>query len=186
MPPPLTEPTPEQLSTALMIISAMITPAVLILGSSSLIAATSTRLGRILERTRKLAEQVEALLQRQSESEAVQDKLDLLLDQLTKTTRRARLLQRAMTSLYLALGAFVATSMALGIDAAIGAEHKAVLVTLVLLGASILFYASILLVAESRIALAAVDRELKFLGRLANLTGSSTSQSKVQEKLEVT
>jgi hypothetical protein len=69
----------------------MITPAVLILGNSSLIAATSTRRGRILERTRKLAEQVEPLLQRQSESEAVQDKRDLLLDQLTKTTRRARL-----------------------------------------------------------------------------------------------
>lgn len=166
---------PEQFSSALAVISAMITPAVLILGSSSLIAATSTRLGRILDRSRKLAEQIESLLQNQSTGELSPEKLALLIDQLQRTVRRARLLQRAMTALYLALGAFVASSIALGVDAALSAGHTITLVILVLVGACFLLYASLLLVAESRVAVAAVNREMEFVGRLAvGLSGSGT------------
>jgi len=171
----------EHLSSALMVVSAMITPAVLILATSSLIAATSTRLGRMLERSRKLAEDIEGLLQNPGACQHTSDKCDLLVDQLQRTVRRALLLQRAMTALYVALGAFVATSIALGVDAATGVGSATVLVVLGLIGAGLLFFSSVLLVAESRVAISAVNREMEFIGRLATRSaGQHSARSKRQ------
>lgn len=76
--------------------------------------------------------------------------------------RGARLLQCAMTCLYLALSVFVATSVAIGIVAASGQKYTWVPIPLGLAGAGLLFCASLLLIAESRIALAAVDEEMDF------------------------
>jgi hypothetical protein len=71
-----------------------------------------------------------------------------------------------MTCLYLALSVFVATSVAIGIVAASGQKYTWVPILLGLAGAGLLFYASLLLIAESRIALAAVDEEMDFALRL--------------------
>jgi hypothetical protein len=169
----LAEKTLEQLPSELTVLSALVAPAVLILGSSSLIAATSTRLGRMLERGRRLAEQIETLLENPARHSSSAEKFELLVYQLQRTSRRTRLLQRAMTALYAALGAFVATSIALGIDAAVRSGGPPLLAIVGLLGAGLLFYASVLLVAESRVAIAAVNREMEFIGRLANSSGKS-------------
>jgi len=153
----------QQLSVAVAVLSAMITPAVLILASSSLIATTSTRLGRLLERSRKLGDQIEADCKQ--ESGAGSPSRTYLLDQLRRAVRRARYLQRAMMALYGGLGAFVATSFALGVEAAQGSAHPTFLIGLGLVGVSFLLFASALLVAESRLAMSTVNREMEYIGR---------------------
>jgi hypothetical protein len=157
-------------SDAMAVLSAMITPAVLILGTSSLIAATSARLGRLLDRIRKLVEHLEAALDRTVSDRHVA-KCDLLRTQLTRSAVRAWLLQYAMTSLYLALGAFVSTSVALGIDAAFGLGHVRLLAFLGLVGVVLLLTASVLLIAESRVAILAVNHEIAFVIELGTKEG---------------
>ena len=157
-------PSMENFGSAMAILSAMITPAVLILASSSLILATSNRLSRVLDRTRNLAERYEGLLQpRDTDGQQLAEKLSLTSELLGRAARRASLLQRAMTFLYLALSVFVTTSIVIGIDAALGEGFTPVLVMLGLLGVVFLFSASVLLIVESRIALSAVNREMEFV-----------------------
>ena len=156
-------PAAEDLSAAVAVLSALITPAVLILASSSLIATTSTRLGRLLERCRRLGDQIELDFRNPAASDS--PSRSYLMDQLRRAVRRARYLQWAMMALYVALGAFVATSFALGIEAARGSAHPNFLVGLGFVGVSFLLSASGLLVAESRLAMATVKREMEYIGR---------------------
>lgn len=157
----------NDLSKALTTLSAMITPAVLIMASGSLILTTSQRLGRVIERTRKVTSQFEELALSQLDPTFMEEKRAALFDQLGRTTTRARLLQRAMTCLYLTLSAFVATSAAIGIVAISGMEYTWVPILFGIAGVGLLFYASLLLIAESRVALAAVDAEMDFVLRFS-------------------
>ena len=84
------------------------------------------------------------------------------IDQLDKLTSRARLLQRCMVTFYLSLGAFVATSVAIGV-VAISSSLRYTLAPVVcgLIGALFLFYGSILLIFEARLALSTVHAEMR-------------------------
>jgi hypothetical protein len=133
---------------------------VLIIASSSLILATSQRLSRVIERTRKLTEWIMALTKTEAGEASLENEVAALFQQLHKNTRRAKLLQRAMTCLYLTLSVFVATSISIGIVDMSHISFTWIPMVFGILGAGGLFYASILLIKESRIALAAVDQEM--------------------------
>lgn len=156
----------NELSGALSVLSAMITPAVLILASSSLILATSARLSRAVDRTRSLMEDFEALVHDAPAAEIALQRRSLLYDQLAKSTARARLLQRAMTSLYLGLSLFLATSVAIGVGAATRQAYAWLVIALGLGGVGLLLFASVLLIIESRVTLAAIDSEMDFILRM--------------------
>lgn len=87
----------------------------------------------------------------------------MLFTQLDFVTTRARLLQRALSRLYGALGAFISASVAIGIVAVTGALFALVPIAFGLLGGALLLYASALLVKESRFALAGLNAEMDFV-----------------------
>src|ERR1043165_6293567 len=93
----------------------MITPAVLISASGTMILSTSTRLGRVVDRVRSLSDRLRRLTSEEESSELFDEERAMLYDQLDKLTSRSRLLQRALTTFYLAVGIFVATSVAIGV-----------------------------------------------------------------------
>lgn len=68
-----------------------------------------------------------------------------------------------MSLLYIALSIFVATSLSIGLLEVFGLLVIWVPVVLGLSGACFLFYATILLIAETRIALGAIDTEMDYL-----------------------
>ena len=147
----------------------MITPAVLISACGALILSTSTRLGRVVDRVRALIQQFEELADTHGEDdrELFEERRAVTFNQLDKLTTRTRLLQRSMRVFYLALGVFVATSVAIGLVAAAGQPSYAWLpVTLGLVGACGLFYGSVLLVKESRIAQESLNAEMDFIWKL--------------------
>ena len=157
---------------ALGVLSAAITPAVLILATSSLIAATSGRLGRIVDRARRLGDDFEALARAvatddMSPEHAAEERAHVY-DQLRKATTRAILLQRAMSALYLALALLIGSSVAIGVESALRWRHPSVPVVIGMGAVAILFYAALLLLAESRIALTAIDREMGFTRRVGD------------------
>jgi hypothetical protein len=151
----------KDFSQTINILSAMITPVVLILASGSLILTTSQRLSRVIERTRKLTEWIKELAITVAGETSIENEVAVLFDQLNKNTRRAILLQRAMTCLYLSLGVFVATSISIGVVDISDTTYTWIPIVLGILGAGLLFFASILLIKESRIALLAVTQEMR-------------------------
>ena len=147
---------------AISVLSAMITPAVLISACGSLILATSDRLSKAVMRTREIST---ALIPRAEDkrAEVREEERRMLFTQLDFVTTRSRLLQRALSRLYAALGFFVGTSVAIGLVAITSSKFTLIPVALGLCGAGLLLYAAFLLIKESRFALAAVNEEMDFM-----------------------
>lgn len=153
----------RDLATALDVLSAMITPAVLILASGSLIMTTSSRSIRCIDRVRERAAELEAL------GEDIDDltvaKRKHLRSQLEINIRRARLLQKAMSRLYFGITFFIATSVSVGVVSLLHAGVAWLPLTLGFIGAGLLFSASIYLLFESRLALATTYDEMDYIDR---------------------
>lgn len=143
-------------------LTAMITPVVLILAAGQLILTTSQRLARSVEPARKLSEQFEELVLEKEQEDTVLKKR-LLYKLLTRSASRSKKLQQVMSLLYIALSIFVIISLSIGLLEVLGLLVIWVPVVLSLGGACFLFYATILLIAETRIALGAIDTEMDYL-----------------------
>ena len=136
---------------SLEVLTAMITPAVLISASGTLVLSTSNRLSRVVDRVRHLVKEAAALQQAPGASEAKMER-ELIVRQVRTLTGRALLLRTAMTVLYAAIALFIATSIAVGVVRALAVEAGWVPVALALLGTGALLHASWLLVREARMA----------------------------------
>src|ERR687890_2406873 len=97
------------------VLTTMITPAVLISACGALILSTSVRLRRVVDRVRSLSDRFEGLAEEGDKLPLFEERRAVIFDQLDKLTSRARILQRAMTVFYVALGLFVATSVSIGV-----------------------------------------------------------------------
>lgn len=143
------------------VLSSMITPAVLILASGSLIMTTSQRLSRVIERVRKISQEF-LQLDKTGEVEA-ENKRKILYRLLQKSARRCRLLTRAMTFLYVSLGLFVATSLSIGVIAITDWHSTWIPTAIGMSGAVFLFMASAILVVESRLTFRVIADEMDFV-----------------------
>lgn len=141
----------------------MFTPAILVSACGSLILTTSQRLSRSLDRQREVAQ-----LLRQNQQQATTSTPDPaehghLTQQLLFAIRRARLLQRAMTSFHLALSIFIASILAIGVFELTNISRAWIIAALSVAGALILLYSSVLLMQESGLAHADVAEETAYL-----------------------
>jgi Protein of unknown function (DUF2721) len=150
--------------SAIAVLTAMITPAVLISACGSMILSTSTRLGRVVDRVRTLSDRLETINEEKGPADDLTDRQEVIFKQLDKLTSRARILQRCMVTFYLSLGMFVATSVAIGIVGfANNQRYNIIPVALGILGACFLFYGSVLLILEARLALSTIHHEMDFI-----------------------
>ena len=158
------------MSLEIAVLTTMITPAVLISACGALILSTSVRLGRVVDRVRALSDRFEELARKTPEDVVLfEERLELTFTQLDWLTSRARHLQRAMTTFYIALGLFVATTVAIGFIGAAGplvGEVQWVPVVLGMIGAGLLFVGTVLLGFEATLALRSIHSEMDFLWRL--------------------
>ncbi len=146
------------------VLGAMITPAVLISASGTLVLSTSNRLSRVVDRVRTLALEAETL---DLDDPAKESRGELIASQLERLSIRVVLLRNSMTALYVAIGLLVGTSIAVGMAAVLSWEHAWVPIVLGLLGSVALLYGSLLLVREARLAVGSTLQELDFVqGRL--------------------
>ena len=145
------------------VLSAMITPAVLISASGTLVLSTSNRLTRVVDRVRTLAAEAERLRAADAGPAAASAKRRHIAGQVPVLTRRALLLRSALTALYTAIGFLVATSIAIGVVAALGGAGQWVPVVTGLAGACLLLWGSLLLVREGRLAIGSTLEEMVFV-----------------------
>ena len=144
------------------ILTSMITPAVLISACGTLIFSTSARLGRIFDRVNVMKSEVEAIIA--GKISYPDERLRHLRGQIDLQRRRARLIQKAMVSLYSATLLFVSSSLAIAVNVAYGSGDQGWIPTLIALcGGLFLFAASALLLYESRFNLRFVHRSIDFI-----------------------
>jgi hypothetical protein len=153
------------LASALNVLTAMITPALLLSATGTYILATTSRLGRVVDRMRLVSEKVEALsLNEQAGMRA--ERIDDYRGQMRRLRVRLGLLQSAVISLYSAALTFILCSVAIGVTAAISLKLYWLPVVLGLGGACLLLLASITLIREARHAVADLELESAFLRKV--------------------
>jgi hypothetical protein len=153
----------RELSDVLHVLSAMITPAVLILASGSLIMTTSSRSIRCVDRVRERAQELEEL--GTATDQITERRRHHLYQQLEINTRRARLLQRAMSRLYVGISFFIATSVSIGVVSLLNVNIGWVPLILGFVGAGLLFSASVYLIIESRLAMTTTYAEMDYIAK---------------------
>ena len=143
------------------VLAAMITPAILMLACGTLITSTATRLARIVDRVRQLSVLFEQLTSGDP-VDFVEERLAEVERQLATHVQRSRLIQGSLTSFYLSLGLFVATSLSLALVAVLPSLTW-LSTALGLVGTLVLFHGCLLLIRETRLALTSVNSEMEFV-----------------------
>src|SRR5690606_2096611 len=93
-------------------------------------------------------------------------RLETIVRLLDKVTSRARLLQRAMGTFYYGLGFFILTSVTIAI-AAFFSTYRWIPIPIGIVGIFCLFWGSLLMLREARMATATVNAEMDFTWALA-------------------
>lgn len=168
----------EAPQNALAVLTAMITPAVLISACGALIFSTSSRLGRVIDRVRILSDRFQEVAAHPEKDEMAEERRLLIFTQLDRQTSRARLIQRAMVAFYTALGVFVATSVAIAVISALARNFTWIAVVLGLIGGLFMLYGSMLLIIESRMALSAIMTEMDFLWKVSKKFAGEDAKTK--------
>ena len=174
------------LNTTIEFLTAMVTPALLISATGSLVLSTSTRLGRVVDRVRDLERRLGELIYVEDREEIplYDQRVEVIVDLLDKVTSRSRILQKAMGAFYYGLGFFILTSVMIAIAAFL---TKIRLLTLLpvpigIVGIMFLFYGSLLMLRETRMATATVNAEMDFTWELARKVAPKAVASKYSPK----
>jgi hypothetical protein len=143
----------DPMSNVFQVLSAMITPSVLISAAGLLVLSTSNRLSRVVDRVRILAEKV-------AETQPNPGSAGVFLGHISRLSKRAILLRSALTSLYIAISLFVTTSILLGVLSVLSWTYDWLPTVTALAGSCSLLYGSVLLISEARHAIASTLQEL--------------------------
>lgn len=163
---------PNALNSTIEFLTAMVTPTLLISATGSLVLSTSTRLGRVVDRVRELEQRLsELILTEDKDSIPLYEKrLDTIVKLLDKVTSRARILQKAMGAFYYGLGFFILTSVTIALIAISSdyfSSYRWLPIPIGVIGILFLFYGSILMLRETRMATVTVNSEMDFTWELA-------------------
>jgi hypothetical protein len=171
------------LNSTIEFLTAMVTPSLLISATGSLVLSTSTRLGRVIDRVRSLEERLTELIYSEDKSEIpLYDKrVEVIVDLLDKVTSRSRILQRAMAAFYYGLGCFILTSVTIAI-AAFFSTYRWVPIPIGIIGIMCLFWGSIYMLRETRMATATINAEMDFTWELARKVAPKNVISKYNPK----
>lgn len=174
---------PNALNSTIEFLTAMVTPALLISATGSLVLSTSTRLGRVIDRVRQLEERLTELMYSDEKADIpLYDKrVEVIVDLLDKVTSRSRILQRAMATFYYGLGCFILTSVTIAV-AAFFSTYRWVPIPIGIIGIMFLFWGSIYMLRETRMATATINAEMDFTWELARQVAPKDVISKYKPK----
>ena len=145
--------------------------------------STSTRLGRVVDRVRVLETRLSDLIYVEDKAEVpLYDKrVEVIVDLLDKVTSRSRILQRAMGAFYYGLMFFILTSVTIAV-AAIFNTYRGLPIPIGIIGIMFIFYGSVLMLRETRMATATVNAEMDFTWELARNVAPKDIASKYLRK----
>ncbi|MEP6787765.1 MAG: DUF2721 domain-containing protein [Acidobacteriota bacterium] len=173
----------DALNSTIEFLTAMVTPTLLISATGSLVLSTSTRLGRVVDRVRDLETRLSELIYVEDKDEVpLYDKrVEVIVDLLDKVTSRSRILQRALQAFYYGLMFFVLTSVSIAV-AAFFNTYRWLPIPIGIVGIMFMFWGSVLMLRETRMATATVNAEMDFTWELARKVAPKEVVSKYSRK----
>ena len=175
---------PNALNSTIEFLTAMITPALLISATGSLVLSTSTRLGRVVDRVRGLEVRLGELIYLDEDEKGTvplyEKRVEVIVDLLDKVTSRSRILQKAMGAFYYGLGMFVLTSVTIAI-AGLFNIYRWLPIFVGIVGIMFLFYGSLLMLRETWMATATVNKEMDFTWELVRRVAPKNIASKYKK-----
>jgi hypothetical protein len=159
---------PNVLNSTIEFLTAMVTPTLLISATGSLVLSTSTRLGRVVDRVRELESRLsELIVAPDKDAISLYDqRIETIIFLLDKVTSRSRILQRAMGAFYYGLGFFILTSVSIAVVGLFGI-YRWMPIPIGIIGIFFLFYGSLLMLRETRMATITIKAEMDFTWQLA-------------------
>lgn len=157
-----------ELSSTIGFLTAMITPALLISASGTLVLTTSTRLGRVIDRARELESRLNELITTKDKSEIplYSRRIEVVFELLDKVTTRSRMLQKALFVFYCSLVMFVLTSLTIAVVGLLN-HYAWIPIPVGLIGMLFVFYGSIMMMQESRLATSTTNIEMDITWEIA-------------------
>lgn len=143
-------------SAAVATIAAMITPALLLLGSASLVASALVRMARVVDRARMLAK-----IAHQGASDTLGITSDQLRSWLESHAQRARYAERSIVLLYGAIVVFISTCLSIALDRLLDGAVSWLPVILAVAGTLLLLIGGAYMVAESRLSGEQISTEIR-------------------------
>jgi len=173
----------DALNSTIEFLTAMVTPTLLISATGSLVLSTSTRLGRVVDRVRDLETRLSELIYSEDKDDVpLYDKrVEVIVDLLDKVTSRSRILQRALQAFYYGLMFFVLTSVSIAV-AAFFNTYRWLPIPIGIVGIMFMFWGSVLMLRETRMATATVNAEMDFTWELARKVAPKEISSKYSRK----
>lgn len=157
-----------ELSSTLAFLTAMITPALFISASGTLVLSTSTRLGRVIDRARELEGRLNDLIATKDKNEIplYSRRVEVVFELLDKVTTRTRMLQRALLVFYSSLAMFVLTSLSIGIVGLFN-QYTWLPIPVGMIGIAFVFYGSVMMMREALLATATTNAEMDITWEIA-------------------
>ena len=174
---------PDNLNSTIAFLTAMVTPTLLISATGSLVLSTSTRLGRVVDRVRALEVRLGEMIYAPDKSEIplYEKRVEVILDLLDKVTSRSRILQKAMAAFYNGLMFFILTSVSIAIVGLFDI-YRWMPIPIGVVGIIYLFYGSLLMLRETRMATATINSEMDFTWELARKVAPHEIASQFDQK----
>jgi hypothetical protein len=159
---------PRVLNSTIEFLTAMVTPTLLISATGSLVLSTSTRLGRVVDRVRQLEVRLGEVIYAEDKDDIpmYERRVEVIIDLLDKVTSRSRVLQRAMRAFYYGLMYFILTSVTIAIVGLFNI-YRWLPIIVGIVGIIYLFYGSLLMLRETKMATATINAEMDFTWELA-------------------
>jgi threonine/homoserine/homoserine lactone efflux protein len=174
---------PNGLNSTLEFLIAIATPAFLISAVGSLVLSTSTRLGRVVDRVRGLEDRLSDLIyvDHKEDVPLYEKRVEVIVDLLDKVTSRSRILQRALAAFYYGLGFFILTSVVIAV-AGLFNIYRWAPIPVGIVGIMFIFYGSLLMLRETRMATATINTEMDFTWELARKVAPKEVASKYDRR----
>jgi hypothetical protein len=169
LPNPLLDLDSITLAKGLAVLTSMITPALLISATGTFILSTSQRLGRCVDRIRRISDLLEYQVDPSTQQPLSQERKQMLLRMVEFSGKRARILARVIISFYLASGAFVFAVVAIGIASLWAPGLSWMPLILGMAGAMFLSYGGFRLIFEARLSEESLLEEIAFVEKGAAL-----------------
>ena len=142
--------------SSLTIVSAMITPAILILAAGSLVNTTLVRLGRAVDRSRWLIERGD-----EYHAAGNRNAMRVTEERLERQLKRAEYSRLALSGYYVAIALFLVSSLAIAINQLVGDPFPMIGPAIVILGGIVLLLSTAAVVFEVNISAGTLREEAR-------------------------
>ena len=144
------------------VLTAMLSPALFMTATGSLLLSANQRLARVVDRLRTLTDLGDQIVRGASTLNRPDERLHHIRGMIALQQKRGNIILMSVTLLYAAFGAFVGSSLCIAVNILTSHMLAAIPIGLAVLGVSSLLVASLGMLREARLGVRALKRDVDF------------------------